>query len=408
MGYSGKAVRGLGWAGFLQIALKGISFIKFIIIARFLIPAELGIFGVALITTGFFSAMTETGVASYLIQSNDDENSYISSAWVMSAIRGLILSILTLAAAYPVSIFFNNKDVLYIILVASLIPLAEGLINPSEIMFQKNLKFNKDFYYRLSIAVFDFFIASSLVIIYKNALALVFALLFSTLFQVVLSFVVINPRPHPVFDKNKIKDLFHFGKWITFISSSNYFVEQLDGIVVGKLLGLGSLGIYELAQKFSLQLMIDGGNVFSKITFPLFSLIKTDNPRITRALKSMLLLAALIFGALTLVLVIFSKEILFVFAGTKWLSADIPLKIFAIAGFITVMMSIVTSLFLAKARQDITAKMIFARFVILAVIIVPSSQHFGIIGTSSASLISYVLVLPIALIGLKQILKLKK
>lgn len=407
MGYSGKAVRGLSWAGFLQIALKGISFIKFIIIARFLIPAELGIFGVALITTGFFDAMTETGVASYLIQSDDKEHNYVSSAWVMSVARGFILSLLTLAAAYPVSIFFNNKDVLYIVLVASLIPLAKGLINPSEITFQKNLKFNKDFYYRSSIAVFDFFIASALVIIYKNALALVVALLFSTLFQVVLSFIFISPRPRFVFEKNKLRDLFHFGKWITFISASNYFVEQLDGIVVGKMFGLGALGIYELAQKFSLQLMIDGGNVFSKITFPLFALIKTDDLRTIRALKKILLLAGLLFGTLTIFLVIFSREILFVFAGTKWLSADIPLKIFSLVGLITVMMAIVTSLFLAKVRQDITAKMTFARFIILAIIIIPASSHFGIIGTSSASLMSYVLVLPIAVMGLKQIFKSK-
>jgi PST family polysaccharide transporter/lipopolysaccharide exporter len=407
MGYSGKAVKSLGWAGFLQIALKGISFVKFVIIVRFLIPAELGIFGVALITTGFFDALTETGVASYLIQADDKENEYISSAWIMSIARGFILSLLTLIAAYPVSIFFNNKDILYIVLVASLIPLADGFINPSEIKFQKNLKFNKEFYYRSSIAVFDFLVASVLVIVYRNALALVVALLFSTLFQVALSLIVIKPRPHFIFEKSKIIDIFHFGKWITLISSSNYFVEQLDGIVVGKLLGLGSLGIYELAQKFSLQLMIDGGNVFSKITFPLFALIKNDDLRTVRALKRILLLALLVFGTLTLFLVVFSKEVLLIFAGTKWLSADIPLKIFSIVGLITVLMAIVTSLFLAKARQDITAKMIFARLVILAVIIVPASSHFGIIGTSSASLISYILVLPIALMGFKRLIKFK-
>ena len=405
MGYSGKAIKGIGWAGVLQVALKGTSLIKFVIIAKFLSPAEFGLFGIALLTIGFFQAMTETGISAYLVQTQETEEDYVSSAWVVSVARGLLLFILTVLVAYPVSLFFNSRASFVVILAAGLIPLISGLENPSVAKFQRYLDFHKDFFFRSLISAFDLLFSATLIIVYKSSLALVVALIFSTLFETFLSFIFIKPRPKPIYEIEKIRKLFHFGKWLTLISGLNYFVEQMDSIVVGKILGVESLGIYEMAQKFSSQIMIDAGGVFSKVTFPLFSRIKTDNDRTKRALYRILLLVSLIFGFMTIILFVFSKEILLMFAGTKWLSANIPLKIFSLTGLITAFMAIITSLFLAHARQDITAKILMGRLLILAVLIIPASMHFGIIGTSSASFLSYLLVLPIAVWGLKQVFK---
>ena len=405
MGYSGKAIKGIGWAGVLQVALKGTSLIKFIIIAKFLSPAEFGLFGIALLTIGFFQAMTETGISAYLVQTQETEEDFVSSAWIVSIIRGFLLFVLTILVAYPVSVFFNSKASFAVILAAGLVPLISGLENPSVAKFQRYLDFHKEFFFRSLISVFDLLFSATLIIIYKSSLALVVALIFSTLFETFLSFMFIKPRPKLIYEIEKIRKLFHFGKWLTLISGMNYFVEQMDSIVVGKILGVESLGIYEMAQKFSLQIMIDAGNVFSKVTFPLFSRIKTDNDRTKRALYRILLLVSLIFGFMTIILFVFSKEILLMFAGTKWLSANIPLKIFSLTGLITAFMAIITSLFLAHARQDITAKILMGRLLILAVLIIPASMHFGIIGTSSASFLSYLLVLPIAVWGLKQVFK---
>ena len=402
MGYSIKAIKGVGWTGFLQIVLSA-SLIKFIIMAKFLSPVEFGVFGIALLTIGFFQAMTETGVSAYLVQAHEEEKEYVSSAWIISSARGAALFILTALVAYPVSVFFNSRASLIVILVAAFIPLFSGLENPAVAKFQRYLDFNREFFFRLSISIVDVVVASTLIIIYKSSLALISAVVLTTLFETVLSFVVISPRPRLIWETEKITKLFHFGKWLTAISSLSYFVEQMDSIVVGKVLGVGALGIYELAQKYSWQIMSDAGLVFSKVTFPLFSRIKTDNPRTKRALNRILLFAALIFGAMTIVLFIFSKEILLLFAGTRWLSANIPLKIFSFTGLITAFMAIITSLFLARAKQDITAKILLTRLVIIAVLIIPASLRFGIIGTSSVSLISYLLVLPMAVWGIKKV-----
>jgi O-antigen/teichoic acid export membrane protein len=405
MGYSKKAMFGIGWTGLLQVAIKGLSLVKFVVIAKFLSPFEFGLFGISILTIGFFQAMTEAGISSYLVQTDEDEKKLLSSTWIVSILRGGLIFLLTLLAAYPVSIFFSTEAALPIIIVASLIPLLNGLENPMVAKFQRYLDFKKEFIFRTTISFFDLLVSILLIVIYKSSLALIFALIFVALFETIISFIFINPRPNLRFNTFQIRKILHFGKWITLISAMNYFVEQLDSIVVGRMLGVGLLGVYEMAQKFSIQLMIDMGNVFSKVTFPLFSRIKNDKERTKKALIKILLVTVPLFGLITVVVFVFSKQILFLFAGTKWIAAEIPLKLFSLTGLITSIMAIITSLFLAHAKQNITAKLMLVRMFLIFIVIVPACSRFGIIGASSVSLLSYVFVLPLAMFGLREIFK---
>jgi O-antigen/teichoic acid export membrane protein len=408
MGYSVKAAKGIGWVGLLQIAIKGITFLKYVIIARFISPPELGVFGIAILTTGFFEAITETGISAFIVQTHQSEEKYVSSAWFVTIIRGIMLCLITIAIAYPISIFFNSHTAFLVVAVASLLPLVRGFINPATAKFQKHLDFDREFIYRAIITLFDFAVAAIFIILYKNSLALIVALIFSAAFELALSLLAIKPRPRLIIELEKIRELFHFGKWVTLVVGVNYFVSQLDSIVVGRLLGTGNLGQYQLSQKFSLQIMSDSGSVFSRVTFPLFAKIKDDIQRTKRALCIILGVVSLLFGSLTIFLFVFSKPVLLFSVGARWLAADIPLKIFSLTGLITAFMAIITSMFLAHARQDITAKMLIVRLIILAIIIVPSSIKYGIVGASISSFVSYLLVVPIALWGIQRILSNKK
>jgi len=406
MGYSKKAIKGLGWVSSLQVLSKGVIFLKYIVIARFLMPSELGLFGISMLTISFLQSMTETGISAFLVHKDNSEE-YVSSAWIVNIARGILLFLLAVLIAYPISVFFNSPDSLRLILVASLIPLIGGFINPAAVKFQKNLDFDRQFIYRLTITLSDFVASVLLILVFKNAFALVIALTFSTLVEATLSLLFISPRPRFIFEKKKITELFHFGKWLTLVVSTNYFSQQLDSIVVGKFLGTASLGIYQLAQNFSLQIMSDAGDVFSTVTFPLFSKIKDDIERTKKALLKILISVSLLFGTIAIFLILFSKFLLIFVVGQRWLGANIPLKIFSLTGIITAFMAIITSLFLAHARQDITAKMLILRIIILAVFIIPACLNFGIIGASFTSLASYVFVIPIAIYGTKIILSKK-
>ena len=126
----------------------------------------------------------------------NDIKEYVDSAWIVSIIRGIIISIVIFFSAAFVSGFFRSPDSIFLIQLISIIPLIRGFINPSSVKFQKNLEFYKEFWYRFVIFSFDAVVAIVFAYITKSAISLVFGLLAGVIIEVILSFLVVKPIPH--------------------------------------------------------------------------------------------------------------------------------------------------------------------------------------------------------------------
>ena len=80
--------------GLLRGSVRFDGFIKLAILARILTPSEFGIFGIAALMLAFLEVMTETGINVFLVQEEGKLEEYISTSWLVSIIRGFLISIL--------------------------------------------------------------------------------------------------------------------------------------------------------------------------------------------------------------------------------------------------------------------------------------------------------------------------
>ena len=151
MGYFKETIKGLSWIGTLRGLSRVLTFLKTIIIARILVPFQFGVFGIVSLILTFLEILTETGVNVILIQEETLSQSYINSAWVVSILRGILISLLMIFPRETVASFFHTPEVANLLLLASIIPILRGLINPTIIKFQKELRFDKEFRYRFLI-----------------------------------------------------------------------------------------------------------------------------------------------------------------------------------------------------------------------------------------------------------------
>src|SRR3989339_280153 len=116
------------WTGSLRIVTRGLTIIKTLILARILTPAQFGIFGIASLVLGFLETMTETGVNVILIQEKGDIKNYINTGWVVSIVRGFLISSLIIFMSPFIITFFNSLESLYSLRLISLIPIIRGFI----------------------------------------------------------------------------------------------------------------------------------------------------------------------------------------------------------------------------------------------------------------------------------------
>ncbi len=394
MGYTKDAMKGISWTGALRFATRIISFLRTVFLARVLSPSQFGIYGIALLITALLEAFTETGVNVILVQEKDKIEKYISSAWIVSIIRGIFISLVIIFTAPFIADFFNSPDSINLLLLISLVPFLRGFINPASVKFQKELQFHKEFWYRFTIFSFDSFVAITLAFLTHHASSLVFGLIAGVVLEIILSFIFISPRPNFSWERNYFSRIFHRGKWVTLSGMFSYLFHNFDNIVVGRILGVGSLGLYQMAYNISMLPITDVADVISKVTFPVYTIISEDRLRLRKAFLKTLLFVSIVTIPFGIILALFPYEIVKVILGQKWLGIVDVLRILVIFGVIRAISGLSSALFLSVGKQKYVTVVTLVSIISLAVTIVPLVMTYGIYGAGLSALIGSLIALP--------------
>ncbi|MBI3985151.1 MAG: lipopolysaccharide biosynthesis protein [Candidatus Levybacteria bacterium] len=395
MGYTKTALKGISWMSSFRVITRILSFAKIAVLARVLTPSQFGVFGIASLVLALLEILTETGINIILIQVKKDIKEYLDSAWVVSIIRGIVIFLLIIISSPFIASFFKTPEALGILLLISLVPLIRGFINPAEVKFQKELNFMYEFWFRAVLFFVDAAVAIILGIITHSVYSLVFGLLAGAILEVIISFVLIKPIPKFKFRMDYLKEIFHKGKWITAYGIFNYFGENGDNIVVGKLLGASSLGIYQMAYKISMLPITEVSNVVNQVIFPVYTKIEQDVARLQRAFTKTMLITIILSVLVGGFLYIFSSEVVRVVLGSQWLSVIPVLKVLAIYGILRAITGPSSALFLSRGRQEYVTVMIFVRFLALIITIYPLVMLFGMVGAGYSALISVLVEIPV-------------
>jgi O-antigen/teichoic acid export membrane protein len=97
-----------------------LSIASSMIVARLLTPAEIGVFSVAFVVLSFISTMRDFGAGQYLVQEPDLTIERIRATWSVQLGLGLGFAAIALAAAVPVSRFYDEPRMRDIMILLSL------------------------------------------------------------------------------------------------------------------------------------------------------------------------------------------------------------------------------------------------------------------------------------------------
>ncbi len=405
MGYFKETVRGISWMTAFRAAYRGLGIVRIGIIAHILSPYSLGVFAVATISLGFLEIITETGINVFLIQEKEDIEGFINSAWVVSIVRGILIGILIAATAVPVSNFFGSVESRNLLYLVAIVPVLRGFINPSIVKFQKNLQFNKEFFYRFSMYLAESIFSVAGALFLKNPLGLVLGLIGGALYEIIYTFVAARPLPKLVIEWNKVVKVIKRGVWVTLFGIFDYIYTQFDNVIVGRMLGVSPLGIYQNAYKISTTPLTEVGDVFFRVTFPVFSKISDEGVRLKKAFVKNVLVNSVLMIVAGVIIFIFASPIVNIVFGPGWEAAIPVVKLLSILGVVRGVASSTNSMLVAKQKQKYCAIITFVSAAGLLASIVPLINKFGIMGAGIAAIFGTIISLPFTIYFVSKTLK---
>ncbi len=393
MGYTKDAIKGISWIGLLRLIVKSFGFVEIVILARILAPEQFGAYGIVLLELGLLEVFTESGINVILIQEKEFEK-YINSAWIVSIVRGFLISLFIIISAPFVASFFHSPLSLQLLYLISIVPILRGFLNPAIIHFQKELRFRKDFFFQFPGVLVDTFVSITFCYLLKSPMGIVFGLISGVVVQLILSFFVVNIRPRLQFNKSYISKIIHRGRWVTAGGIFNYLFHNADNIIVGKFLGTASLGIYQIAYSLSILPITEIADVFSRVTFPVYTKMAMDKGRLSKAFLKTTFAITLLSLPFGLLLVFFPKQIILFILGEKWILASSLLPILGIFAVFRAISGSSSSLFLSVGKQEYVTVVTFVSIVGLLIPIIPLTLRFGIFGAAMSALIGTLVAVP--------------
>lgn len=391
----------------LEGLTKAVAVFKIAILARILSPSQFGSYGIALLVLGFLEVLTETGINVFLIQEKDEVQTYLDSAWVVSIIRGVLVSVLIIVTAPLVTHFFKTPEVINLLYLVSAVAFIRGFINPMEVTFQKNLQFMKQFMFQGFLYLIDAAVAVSVGFVTHSESAMIISMIVAAIVEVILSFAIFKDRPKLNLEKEKFLKVIHSGKWITGAGIFAYIFQNIDNVTVGKVLGTTSLGYYQQSYSISTLPVSGVSDIFNAVMFPVFVKISDDSKILKKTFYrafGTIFLMAIIFG---IVVFFFAQPIILIFLGPKWLAIEPVLKVLAIFGVLKSILNSTYSLFLSLKMQKIVMLSEFFGILGMGAVIYPMVLKFGIIGAGYSTIIAVICSLPVVILNIQKIFSFK-
>ena len=388
-----RVVRGGIWVFALRITDRLFQLIRIIILARILAPADFGLFGIALLAMSALETLSQTGCGAALIQKKEDTKPYLDTAWTVQALRGIVLALIAFVIAPYVAAFFDAPEAKPVLQVVGLSMLFQGCTNIGVLYFQKELEFQKQFVYMFSGTLADISVAITAAFLLRNVWALAIGLLAGNFIRMVVSYFIHPYRPRLGFNPQQFKELFGFGKWIFASTILLFLLSQGDHVLVGKVLGLTALGFYQLAYRLSNMPATEITSVISLVTFPAYSKLQDNLPRLGNAYLKILQLAAFLSIPLAAGIFILAPEFTRIFLGEKWMSMVPAMQALCIFGVIRSVNGTMGSFFQGIGKPYVNTVASSIQLVLLAIIILPLAMRWYILGVAIAVIAPNVLAL---------------
>lgn len=270
------------WAFVSTAGTKLITLVGLALLARLLAPREFGLLAFAMTYIATAETIGDLGSGVALVYWPDRRDDAAQVTFIINAVSGLFWCVLTLVLAPFVANFFQSPAGTPIVQLLAISFILKFLGNTHDALAQKDLAFRKRLLPDLGLAAIKAGIA--LVLAYKGfgAYSLAWGHIAGTGIRTLLLWIAIPWRPSLRIPYDLFKPMLRYGRGIISVNVLSVVSHHADLAIVGRMLGVTALGLYQMATKIPEATIIVILWVTSKILFPAFSKLQAAGESLHR------------------------------------------------------------------------------------------------------------------------------
>ncbi len=309
-----------------------ITFVSYLVLARLVEPRQFGHFTAGILIAGVGTLVGDTGMAAAVIRAQDGGEEVPNTALVSTVVSGAIMSLVALAAAPLLGLFFQSHQVELIAAVMSGWLLLRMVAYIPEAMLQRRLSFLRRMVVDPMAAIAYLVVAIGAGENGMGAWTLVLATYASASVSAIAAWTLARWRPRPRLASMRTwRELARFGRPVVTAELIRRGVEEIPVAGIGRFIGAGALGQYTYAMRVATQplgLIVNG---IAYVLLPSFARLASNEQRLRAAvIRALRAVCAIAFPA-GLILVPLAVPAMTVVFGSRWHQAGYALMALAVS-----------------------------------------------------------------------------
>ena len=325
---------GLLWNFGGRIIVRILSLGVGILMARILTPEDFGIVAVAMVVWEMIALLGQMGLAAKLIHQQENVPEYANATFWLNIFVNTAIAVFAVAVAPLAAGFYNNpaSQPIIQILAAGFILSAVG--NTHSTLLQKSMAFKALSILDIGLTLLKNLLAVGMVLGGFGFWSLILPELFIRPVRIIALWRLEPWRPRFSLGLGYWRDIFGFGKFVFGTTLVRYLNINGDFLIIGKVLGTASLGLYKFGYGMANWPIENIVWVFGKVMFPAFAHLQNDIKEMQRLYLKITETLTIIAFPLLIGLMATADLVIPAVYGEKWRPAVLPLKI--IVAFTTV------------------------------------------------------------------------
>lgn len=333
-----KAIKALIWSLVGQIGSSGISTIFILVFARFMPPAEFGVFAAGAMVTNLASMLAGLGLATALVQQKQFDTAMISTAFWLTTGAAAVLAGAVVAMAGPIALLFHDPRIHGVMLPLAIAMIANNGTAILTTVLRRDLDLRALSLRALFVNLAAGLIALPLAMAGHGAAALVTQSVASAFLSLIATILLVGWRVRLQFDRDGATEMLKYS--IPVMKSDFLNIANLESpkFFIGAFLGSDALGLYSMANRLLNLLLQVCGTPLSSVAFPLVSEMHRNGPEQVGEFHIRLLkLAAVAILPVFLVFSSFGVDIVTLLFGPNWARAGMLSAWMSLSGILLVL-----------------------------------------------------------------------
>ena len=319
-----KTVQGVAWSGVEGLSGQAISFLVFIVLARFLSSRDFGVVAIANLYVLIAQFFVFQGLGQAIIQFEDLDEKHLDTVFWLNLSVGCFILLVTNVIAVPVAAWFAMPGLAAILRGLSPIFVLAALTDVQNNLLTRRLQFRQ-----LALRTLTSYLAGGIVGIGlawegAGAWSLVGQQVTIWAVNLVALWTASTWRPGFDFCPQRAKRLSRFGVKLLWVDLTGLLNRRADQLFVGKFLGAAAVGFYAVGARVATLLSEVLIRSLARVSVSALSRLQDQAERFTAAFYQIVEMQSVFVLPATIGLALLAPDVVHLFFGVKW-EASVPI-----------------------------------------------------------------------------------